>query len=225
MKIRSVKQIQSKLRKGDHLTLRSKIAKRSYEKSVRLEKIVSEVMSKSTMDVTMKRLQAILVKEYKLRVAIPKLNKVAKTLGERYKPTKVRQLHVDSPANVESRRFYAKQIITLLELRPDIVIYQYDETGFNSTSTKRWGWVNRLKPVPRIMQRFETVTLTSTVSSEGRNYFNLLTGSNCALAFIEWMKQLEKRLDYESPNWRGNSIILGDNASIHKDKRCIQHIR
>lgn len=138
------------------------------------------IMTGGALNITVKKIQSILVNSFKIEASPSKIGQTLKCLGYRYRPMKARQLHVDSDKNKLSRLLYAKKLITILELRPKIVIYQIDVTGFNTTMAKSWAWIDPKVPPRSQSQRFHCVTLTITVGSDGSLFFNLLSGSNTA---------------------------------------------
>ena len=53
------------------------------------------------------------------------------------------------------------------------------------------------------------------IDNFGDAYFSLLQANNNQYTYSEFVRELVKRLDYDRPNWRDDTIILLDGAKMH----------
>ena len=65
-------------------------------------------------------------------------------------------------------------------------------------------------------QAFANVTLLAAVTPNGDLYYVLVRGSNTHHTYIAFLKMLAEKLDKDYPRWRQTSILLQDNAALHK---------
>jgi hypothetical protein len=65
-------------------------------------------------------------------------------------------------------------------------------------------------------QRLSQISVIAAISSKGRFYFTINTGSNNSLSFYWFLLKLVKQLDIKDRRWRDHTVILLDNAPYHR---------
>ena len=111
-------------------------------------------------------------------------------------------------------------------MEKEIEIYNVDESGFNYTSNKTYGWYRRNQSnLSTHQQHITNTTLVSAVTMAGDHYYCIVKNSHNRKSFCYFLTMLVRRLDETKPNWRQNSIILVDNATLHKTPEVYELVR
>jgi transposase len=63
--------------------------------------------------------------------------------------------------------------------------------------------------------------MIAAITSRGHTFFSINQGKNTSLTFLLFIVKLCKELDNQDFNWRASSILLLDNASIHRAKQSL----
>ncbi len=67
--------------------------------------------------------------------------------------------------------------------------------------------------------------MIAAVSSEGKVLFTVNKGINTSMTFLFFIKKLCEHLDKVDREWRTRSLLLVDNASIHRSAKTITGLR
>jgi hypothetical protein len=63
--------------------------------------------------------------------------------------------------------------------------------------------------------------MIAAVTSQGSTFISINQGKTTSLTFLFFMVRLCKALDSRDRDWRARSILLLDNASIHRSKETL----
>jgi transposase len=68
------------------------------------------------------------------------------------------------------------------------------------------------------------LNIIAAITSDGRVFFTVNRGRTRFTTFCLFLAKLAAHLNEESPNWRGNSIVMIDNAPYHRSKETREFI-
>jgi len=98
----------------------------------------------------------------------------------------------------------------------------FDECTFSQSTSRSYSWHNKKGNVSKQHARtFDNVHLLLVITSDGRSYFRLTTGTHNETTFLAFIVDLKERLDEERPGWTANSVLFLDNHPAHKTATVI----
>lgn len=104
-------------------------------------------------------------------------------------------------------------------------IISIDESGFQQTKYGDYAWTRKGVQTRRnYYEPNKNVTLICALSITGKLYYCLLKGSNNQWTFSRYLEMLETQLTKETPEWRRDTILLLDNATIHDAPHTLKTI-
>lgn len=128
------------------------------------------------------------------------------------------QTYVIKPENIDAREEFAKKLITALEQGKKII--NFDESGFNCSSNKNYGWVSKEGGGLRMHQKgFKNITLLSVITLEGDHFYSFVKGTHNQITMVEFLRQLTRRLDHQYPDWRETPKPYSLDGQLHYSQR------
>ena len=125
--------------------------------------------------------------------------------------------HYDDHKNLLKRQIAASEYIRLLKSGREII--NVDESIIRSTDQRTRGWVRQGKRVfTSNALRLPQISMIGAISSKGKTFFAINQGKNNSLTFSLFLLNLIQELNGLDPELRKTTIIMLDNASIHRAK-------
>ena len=105
-------------------------------------------------------------------------------------------------------------------------IISIDETSVTETNNLHHTW-QKVGSEERhcYKQAFANITVIGAITMAGRVYYSLVRGSNTAVTYAIFLEELADRLDQDEPGWRGTSVLIQDNAALHRGPAVLKAIR
>ena len=105
------------------------------------------------------------------------------------------------------------------------VLVNVDESVLRATDHRTRGW----SPYGRRTfashsQRLFSMNIIAAITTEGKVYFTVNRGRTRSSTFCLFLAKLAAQLDKECPQWRGNTIVLIDNAPYHRSRETREFI-
>jgi DNA-binding Xre family transcriptional regulator len=129
--------------------------------------------------------------------------------------------HYDDHVNLLKRQVVAAEYIKAL--RDGRHLINIDESIIRSTDQRNRGWTRYGKRIltSRAL-RLPQISMIAAITSQGFTFFSINQGKTTSLTFSFFLTGLCKALDARIIDWRTNSTLLLDNASIHRAKDSLQ---
>ena len=92
----------------------------------------------------------------------------------------------------------------------------WDETHWKGVHNKKHSWIKRGNyPGRSYGKRINNLTMFYALTSDGRQYWKFLEGTNNSWVTIHWLMSLHVALLNDNPNYRDTHVVIEDNASPH----------
>lgn len=159
--------------------------------------------------------------DHRVRVSPSTLRQyLRQELGLRYRVLGVVGPHFDDLNNLLMRQLSASECIKALTEGKEII--NVDESILRSSDSRRRGWVlAKSRILASHALRLPQISMIAGISSRGRVFFTLNQGKNNSATFSYFLSKLISLLDSKGGGWRANTLILLDNAPIHRSRESI----
>ena len=160
---------------------------------------------------TLKAIQEKLSQE-NIRVSLRTIGRAVRTFYYRFKRTSLIPEKRNDPTRIDERYFYSRQFAQLDEDK----LYFLDETGYQFTMRRRYGWSNRgsraNKTVSQI--RSKNISVSAVMSKSSLFYFEILDKPYNRDDYAEFIEKLLDQFDQLSIS---DAVLVRDNVPFHRN--------
>lgn len=154
------------------------------------------------------------------RISLKRVSRVMRdNLGLKFKKAKSIAARTNCVSCLYQRQVFAKKLID--EMMTGKRVINIDEASLSEARFVRKAWGHRNLPLrPLKMPLGHRVSIIAAVDNLGASFFALVQGIIDSRVFATFLHHLVIDLDGEDPDWRENTLLVLDGASIHRSEEA-----